>query len=154
MITLHKFSDDFCEENYVLIALHSDLEDYALAYALNDALKISLKRSKTDLDISNETSYPIYEWKDKLNERDWTLIINTSIKEEYLEVDDLFSNETSTTVYHILPEYKDVDYLLKIEQEENEADKGIMNSILKIPKIITAYQIETANLKSKQNLII
>jgi hypothetical protein len=154
MITLHKFSDDFCEENYVLIALHSDLEDYALAYALNDALKISLKRSKTDLDISNETSYPIYEWKDKLNERDWTLIINTSIKEEYLEVDDLFSNETSTTVYHILPEYKDVDYLLKIEQEENEADKGIMDSILKIPKIITAYQIETANLKSKQNLII
>ena len=58
MITLHKFSDDFCEENYVLIALHSNLEDYALAYALNDALKISLERSKTDLDISNETSFP------------------------------------------------------------------------------------------------
>ncbi|MBT8181796.1 MAG: IPExxxVDY family protein [Eudoraea sp.] len=154
MITLHKFSDDFCEENYVLIALHSDLEDYALAYALNDALKISLKRSETDLDISNETSFPIYEWKDRLNERYWTLIINTSIKEEYLEVDNLFSNETSTTVYHILPEYKDVDYLLKIEQEEDEADSGIMDSILEIPKIITAYQIETDNLKSKQNLII
>lgn len=154
MITLHKFSDDFCEENYVLIALHCDLEDYALAYALNDALKISLKRSETDLDISNETSFPIYEWKDKLNERYWTLIINTSIKEEYLEVDDLFSNETSTTVYHILPEYKDVDYLLKIEQEENEADRDLMDSILEIPKIITAYQIEIDNLKSKQNLII
>ncbi|NNL00780.1 MAG: IPExxxVDY family protein [Eudoraea sp.] len=154
MITLHKFSDDFCEENYVLIALHSNLEDYALAYALNDALKISLERSKTDLDISNETSFPIYEWKDRLNERYWTLILNTSIKEEYLEVDNLFSNETSTTVYHILPEYKDVDYLLKIEQEEDEADSGIMDSILEIPKIITAYQIETDNLKSKQNLII
>ena len=154
MITLHKFSDDFCEENYVLIALHSDLEDYALAYTLNRALKISLIRSKTDLDISNETSFPIYEWKDKLNERYWTLIVNTSVKEEYLEVHDLFSDETSSTVYHVLPEYKDVDYLLKIEQEEDEVDSGMLDSILEIPKIITAYQIETYKLKSKQNLII
>ena len=154
MITMHKFSDDFCEENYVLIALHSDLEDYALAYTLNRALKISLIRSKTDLDISNETSFPIYEWKDKLNERNWTLIVNTSVKEEYLEVHDLFSDETSSTVYHVLPEYKDVDYLLKIEQEEDEVDSGMLDSILEISKIITAYQIETDKLKSKQNLII
>lgn len=154
MITLHKFSDDFCEENYVLIALHSDLEDYALAYTLNRTLKISLIRSKTDLDISNETSFPIYEWKDKLNERYWTLIVNTSIKEEYLEFHDLFSNETSSTVYHVIPEYKDVDYLLKIEQEEDEIDSDMLDTILEIPKIITAYQIETNNLKSKQNLII
>lgn len=154
MITLHKFSDDFCEENYVLIALHCGLEDYALAYALNMALKINLKRSKTDLDISNKTSFPIYEWKDKLNERYWTLIVNTSVKEEYLEVHDLFSDETSSTVYHVLPEYKDVDYLLKIEQEEDEVDSGMLDSILEIPRIITAYQIETDKLKSKQNLII
>lgn len=154
MITMHKFSDDFCEENYVLIALHSDLEDYALAYTLNRALKISLIRSKRDLDISNETSFPIYEWKDKLNERYWTLIVNTSIKEEYLEFHDLFSNETSSTVYHVIPEYKDVDYLLKIEQEEDEIDSDMLDTILEIPKIITAYQIETNNLKSKQNLII
>jgi hypothetical protein len=154
MITLHKFSDDFCEENYVLIALHCGLEDYALAYALNMALKINLKRSKTDLDISNKTSFPIYVWKDKLNERNWTLIVNTSVKEEYLEVHDLFSDETSSTVYHVLPEYKDVDYLLKIEQEEDEVDSGMLDSILEISKIITAYQIETDKLKSKQNLII
>lgn len=154
MITLHKFSDDFCEENYVLIALHCGLEDYALAYALNRALKINLKRSEKDLDISNETSFPIYDWKDKLNERYWTLIVNTSAKEEYLEFHDLFSDETSSTVYHVLPEYKDVDYLLKIEQEEDEVDSGMLDSILEIPKIITAYQIETDNIKSKQNLII
>ena len=154
MITLHKFSDDFCEENYVLIALHCGLEDYALAYALNRALKINLKRSETDLDISNETSFPIYDWKDKLNERYWTLIVNTSVKEEYLEFHDLFSDETSSTVYHVLPEYKDVDYLLKIEQEEDEVDSGMLDSILEIPRIITAYQIETYKLKSKQNLII
>jgi hypothetical protein len=154
MITLHKFSDDFCEENYVLIALHSGLEDYALAYTLNRSLKTSLKRSKTDLDISNETSFPVYEWKDKLNDRYWTMIVNTSIKDEYLEFDDLFSNETSSTVYHLIPEYKDVDYLLKIEQEEDEIDSALLDSILKIPKIITAYQIETNKLKSKQNLII
>ena len=154
MITLHKFSDDFCEENYALIALHCSLEDYALAYALNRALKINLKRSEIDLDISKETSFPIYEWKDKLNEGYWTLIVNTSVKEEYLEVNDLFSDETSSTVYHVLPEYKDVDYLLKIEQEEDEVDSGMLDSILEIPRIITAYQIETDKIKSKQNLII
>ena len=45
-------------------------------------------------------------------------------------------------------------YLLKIEQEEDEVDSGMLDSILEIPKIITAYQIETDNIKSKQNLII
>jgi len=154
MITLHKISDDFCEENYVLIALHSDLEDYSLAYALNRVLKISLKRAKEDLDISNKHSFPIYEWKDKLNERYWTLIVNSSKKEEYLEFNDLFSNEASSTVYHLIPEYKDVDYLLKIEQEEEQIDGNMLDSILEIPEIITAYPIETNKLKSKQNLII
>ena len=71
-----------------------------------------------------------------------------------MEYHDLFSDETSSTVYHVLPEYKDVDYLLKIEQEEDEVDSGMLDSILEIPKIITAYQIETDKIKSKQNLII
>ena len=42
----------------------------------------------------------------------------------------------------------------QIEQEEDEVDSGMLDSILEIPKIITAYQIETDNIKSKQNLII
>ena len=154
MITMHKFSDDFYEDDYVLIALHSGLEDFSMAYALNSALKINLKRSRTDLDISNKSAFPIYEWKDKLNARYWTLFVNASIKDEYLGVDDLFSNETSTAVYHLIPEFKDVDYLLKIEQEEEEIDDGMLESILQIPNIITAYQIENSKVKSKQNLII
>lgn len=154
MITMHKFSDDFYEDDYILIALHSGLEDFSMAYALNRALKISFKRSRTDLDISNKSAFPIYEWKDKLNARYWTLFVNASIKNEYLGVDDLFSNEASTTVYHLMPEFKDVDYLLKIEQEEEEIDEGMLESILEIPNIITAYQIENNKVKSKQNLII
>lgn len=151
---MHKFSDDFYEDDYVLIALHSGLEDFSMAYNLNRNLKISLKRSRKDLDISNKSAFPFYECKDKLNARYWTLFVNASIKDEFLGVDDLFSNESSTTVYHLIPEYKDVDFLLKIEQEEEEIDDGMLESILQIPNIITAYQIETSKIKSKQNLII
>ncbi|WP_276388825.1 IPExxxVDY family protein [Eudoraea chungangensis] len=154
MITTLKFSDEFYEEDFSLFAIHSDLEDYALAYSLNLMLDIRLKRSLIDIDISGQSSFPCYEWKDAINERNWSLIVNTSIKEENLRRDDLFSNEETSTVYHLMPEFKDVDYFLKIEQEGEDLDEWLMESLLKISKVITAYPIEVSTIKSKQNLIL
>ena len=52
-----------------------------------------------------------------------------------------------------MPEYKDVDYFLKIEQDEITFEQDIVKSILTIPQIVTAYMVETNKLKSKNNLI-
>lgn len=153
MVTTHKIFDDFYEETFALLALHCSLDDYAIVYALNNSLKTKLQRSHMDLDMSENFSFPFFEWKDELNHRNWTLITNYSSKEDSLQLKNLFQNETSFTTHHLIPEYKEVDYFLKIEQEDTEVDADLLKSILEIPKIITAYPIDVDKLKSKKNLI-
>lgn len=152
MSTVHKISEDFFyEEEYELIAIHSSIEDYAMAYLLNKYLKSKLSRNNNDLDISEKVSFPIFEWKDTVNDKYWTLITNTSIKEEDNKQVGLFNNELAYTVHYLVPEYKEVDYFLKIEQDIEI--QSVVKEILSAPEIVTAYSIETSKLKSKNNLI-
>lgn len=153
MATTHKIFEDFYEETFALIALHSSLDDYAMVYALNNSLKTKLKRSLEDLDMSENFSFPFFEWKDELNHRNWTLITNYSSKEEHTGAEDLFKNEISYTTLYLIPEYREVDYFLKIEQDDYEIDEALIKAILEIPEIITAYPIDVEKLKSKNNLI-
>ncbi|MGB5818595.1 MAG: IPExxxVDY family protein [Saonia sp.] len=153
MAAIHKISEDFYEDSFALIALHSSMEDYTLAYALNLYLKSNLKRTRIDLDISENISFPIFEWKDPVNDRYWTLITNNSILEENLDRNDLFRNEPSYTKHKLVPEFKDVDYFLKIEQDDMDVEDRLIKSIQAIPHMVTAYAIETNTLKSKNNLI-
>lgn len=153
MATTHRIFEDFYEETFALLALHSSLDDYAMVYALNSTLKTKLKRTRADLDTSENFSFPFFEWKDELNHRNWTLITNYSSKEESMGSDDLFQNEISFTTNYLVPEHRDVDYFLKIEQDDQDIDDELISAILEIPKIITAYPIDVDKLKSKHNLI-
>lgn len=153
MGTTHKIIDACFEEDFSLLAIHSSLEDHTLVYAINSLLKTRLKRGRNDLDISADVSFPYFEWKDELNHRYWTLTTNTGSKEEYPEDQGLFQNESSLTRYHLVPEYREVDYFLKIEQDDTESEPDLVKSILSITGIVTAYSIDSTNLKSKRNLI-
>jgi hypothetical protein len=66
-MALHKLLvDDFIDTTYSLMAIHCTLEDYRVAYLLNQYLQIKLKRNPQDLDFKYvAASYPIYEWEDK-----------------------------------------------------------------------------------------
>ena len=59
-MALHKLLvDDFYDATYKLIAIHCRLEDYRLAYLLNQSLNLKLERNPNDLDfnyIPNTTS--------------------------------------------------------------------------------------------------
>ncbi len=153
MAAIHKISEDFYEETFTLIALHSSIEDYMLVYALNSCLKTKLKRSVNDLEISQSGSFPIFDWRDEVNDRYFTLISNNDVKEEELSIGNLFQDQPSFTKYHLVPEYRDVDYFLKIELDEIDVEEEILKSVLAIPKIITAYIVDASKLKSKNNLI-
>ena len=153
MAAVHKITGDFYEDSYTLIALHSSMKDYTMAYAINLFLKLNFKRASEDLDISNLVSFPIFEWKDDANDRFWRLITNNSLHEENLAQKNLFKNDFSYTSHHLLPEYATVDYLLKIDYEEDNIEEDIIKTLLTIPKVMTAYRIKTNTLKSKNNLI-
>lgn len=149
----HKISEYFFEDSFSLIALHSNLEDYAIGYSFNLHLKTNFKRAKTDLDVNQNISFPFFEWDDIKNDIRWTLICNHSIQEDQEEQEGLFSNERSFTTHHLVPEHKEVDYFLKIEQEDELELESILKQIVHIPKVVTAYSIDVDNLKSKNNLI-
>ena len=53
-----------------------------------------------------------------------------------------------------MPEYKKVDFFLKIDEELNQKDLNLLvNAISQIPQVRAVYKIDTDLLKSKQNLI-
>ncbi|WP_291868223.1 IPExxxVDY family protein [Maribacter sp.] len=153
MVAVHKITGDFFEEAFILIALHSSLPDYALVYGVNNCLKANFKRSRKDLDVSNSVSFPFFEWEDDIKDRYWTLISNFSNKEESTVTTSLFKDEPTFTTHHLIPEHKEIDYFLKIEEDEAHMVEDILKALVTIPKIITAYELDAENLKSKNNLI-
>ena len=77
--------DDILEETECsLIGIHCGLEDYRLAYLINNCLDISLKRRKADLDYNKgKTAYSIYEWKNQKKLITWSLVANICKTEEF-----------------------------------------------------------------------
>lgn len=149
--------EDFCNEVFSLFAIHTNLDDYRLAYFLNKHLGINLFRKKFDLDfINSKGSFSVFEYIDQTSFLKWSLISNIynynfSAKASN---DDLFveSNNLVQKV-NLLAEYKNVNYLLKIENNESQVNlEAIVKEIKSIPQVITLYDINK-DLKNKENLI-
>ncbi|MDP5158228.1 MAG: IPExxxVDY family protein [Flaviramulus sp.] len=157
-MAVHKlnFDEAFDEVEFTLIAMHCSLEDYRLAYLLNKYLGIALKRKPIDLDYKkSQASYSIYEWEDHKHLTNWNLVSNICKTQTIQKADNnsLF-NTQKTKTYYLLPEHKTVNYFLKIDSEFSfNKEKYILDNILKIQQIVTAYSIDSNKLQSKENLI-
>jgi hypothetical protein len=153
MAAVHKISGDFYEESFTLIALHSTMPDFSMVYAINGALMSTFVRASIDLELSEYEAFPFFEWQEDKHDRYWTLISNESLKKERLMRDDLFQDEPSYTKRHLIPEYKDVDYFIKIEHDNDLNEALLLKELMTIPRIITAYSLDADILKSRNNLI-
>jgi hypothetical protein len=161
-MAIHKLDlGEFDEIDYHLIAIHTSLEDYRLAYFVNQNLPINLGKSKNEIQINikeGETKFSRFYFYDKERAISWNLIQNKNevIQQKKENNQNLFSNikmEVSTKVY-LLPEFKKVDYFLKIENIEETFEVMKIQSLLNtIESISTAYTVETNKIKSKNNLI-
>ena len=147
--------DSFSEE-FSLLAIHTDLEDFRLAYFLNKTLDLNLSRKEFDLNfIDSKGNFSVFEYIDLDNFLKWNLISNiynhnftTNISNDLFEL----SNEL-VKKFNLLSEYKNVNFLLKLENNENQVDlEDIIKEIKNIPQIITLYNINK-DLKNKENLI-
>lgn len=158
-MALHKLlADDFSEDIYSLIAIHCTIEDYRVAYLLNQYLNIKLVRKAQDLDFKyNAASYSIYEWEDDRHLITWNLVSNVCKKEEdsLTSTGSLFKAQNKIIRTHnLIPEYKKVNYLLKIYNEGSAInEKTLMHKLHEIPQIVAVYSIDVSQLKSKDNLI-
>ena len=161
-MAIHKLDlDEFDEIDYFLIAIHTSLEDYRLAYLINQKFSINLGKSKNEIQISikeGETNFSRFYHYDKEKTISWNLIQNKNevIQQKKDNSQNLFSNttlEVATKVY-LLPEFKKVNYFLKIENvPETMKITKIQSLINTIENISTAYVVDTNKIKSKNNLI-
>ncbi len=160
-MAIHKLDlDEFDEIDYHLIAIHTTLEDYRLAYFINQHLPTNLSKSKEEILISikeGETQFSRFYFDDDDNFISWNLIQNKNevIGKKEIINQDLFSNssqEVATKVF-LLPELKKVDYFLKIESDDDLDIVTIVKKLKTIKSLSTVYVVETENIKSKNNLI-
>lgn len=161
-MTVYKLHvEDYDDMDYQLIAIHTPLEDYRLAYYINQNLPITLKKSDCNIQISNkdgETQFSRFNFEDEKANISWDLIQNQNeiLLSSQRVNDGLFaeSNNNFSTKVYLLPEYKKVDYFLKIENAAESIDiSEIANQIKRIERISTVYSVEIENIKSKNNLI-
>jgi hypothetical protein len=160
-MAIHKLHlEEFDEIDYQLIAIHSSLEDYRLAYYINQNLPINLKKENCNIQISNkegETQFTRFVFEDS-KDIVWNLVQNKNdvFVPSQNSNQGLFAetnNKFSTKIY-LIPEFKKVDYFLKIENGEVNIDVSkITNCIKKIERVSTVYAVEVEKIKSKNNLI-
>ncbi len=161
-MAIHKLDlGEFDEIDYYLIAIHTSLEDYRLAYFINQKLPINLSKSKNEIQTNikeGETNFSRFYYNDAEKEISWNLIQNKNEVIQYKKgsTQNLFSNvtmEVSTKVF-LLPEFKKVDYFLKIENNEDTMNVSKIQILLNtIDNVSTVYTVDTNRIKSKNNLI-
>ena len=161
MAVLKLHLEEFDEVDYELIAIHSSLDDFRLAYFINQKLPIVLSRNKDGVAVTvkeGDAFFSKYSFEEENIERIWSLIQNKN--DVYLTQkntkQNLFLNSTdviSRKVF-LISEHKKVDFFLKIENNCSELPvEKIVDQLKQIERISAVYSLIPENIKSKNNLI-
>lgn len=156
-MAIHKIQIvDFLSIDYELIAIHTSIEDYRLAYFLNRELKIQLSKNNLNIAIENsegKSSFNHFFYDDEKNDIQWSLIENkTTISSTNKKSTGIFEN-IDVNVY-LIPEFKKADFLLKIENVDSFFKiKEVTKKIESLNQVSMSYLIDKEKLKSKNNLI-
>ena len=152
-IKFHKL-DFINDEKYFLIALHSNVEIFFLAYLLNKNLKTSFKKMKYNV-INNENNYLFerYQSVDKNKREKMDLFSNKSALKKNKTTDQVFSLFDSSYFkkFFFIDEFKDVDFFIK-KDSINNLDL-LIKKIKLFEEIESSYLVDEKLLKNKENLI-
>jgi len=161
MAVLKLHLDEFDEVDYDLIAIHSSLEDFRLAYFINQNLPIILSKCKEEIGVlvkEGEAFFTKFLFDDLKNDITWSLIQNKNdiIINQKSTKQNLFldTNLEVLRKVHLISELKKVDYFLKIEHNNNAFQMDeIVRQLNNIERISAVYSVIPEKIKSKNNLI-
>lgn len=146
--------DDFNTTEYELIAIHTTIEVTKLAFLLNKNLDTRFHFFDTidKTEKKEKGSFDRFLFFDTENETSWNLIENKSIIKVENNSNSLF--EDYEQYMYMIPEYKKVDFVLKIDTEDNFLNIDEINQkISKIDSISMSYTLDKNKIKTKSNLI-
>ncbi len=161
MATLKLLIDEVEELDFQVLAIHTSLEDFRLAYFLNQKLQLNLSKNPEEIKIRNKEAHTFFSrftFEDVKNDVLWNLIENENeitLKQTNAN-QGLFteSKNAFVTKDFLLPEFKKVNFLLKIDSgNEHFNTTQILTQVKSIRWVSTAYFINPDGLKSKNNLI-
>ncbi|MFT5754810.1 MAG: hypothetical protein ACI9FW_000173 [Flavobacterium sp.] len=146
--------EDFSTTEYELIAIHTSIEVTKLAFLLNKSLSTRFhffdSIDKTEKKLKG--SFDRFIFFDSENQTSWNLIENKSIIKVENISNSLFENYEQ--YMFMVPEYKKVDFILKVDTDDNFLKiKEINHTISKIESISMSYTIDKNTIKTKSNLI-
>ncbi len=161
MALLKLHLDEFDEVDYELIAIHSVLEDFRLAYFINQKLPVILSKNKEGMAVKTkdgEAVFSIFSYTDESSDTKWSLVQNKNeiIVKKKSTGQNLFLNNDVEIEYPVflLQELRRVDYFLKIENNSGAFETETLLRILNtIDRITAVYAVIPEKIKSKNNLI-
>lgn len=161
-MTSHKlWLDDDLEEDFSLLAIHCSAEAYKMAFLLNKFLGLQLKRKRVDLDFSMnglDVTFPLFKFDDEFQYTTYFLVANKckSKTAQLNSAGGLFEElETNKMVTaYLLPEFKKVDFFLKIESDFDRIPlRKTLAELNDIKEVISSYEVDQEKIKSNKNLI-
>lgn len=151
--------DNFSEVEFKLIGINASIEAYKIVFLINKHLKTKFKRTSFDVEMvhnSYSISFLLYSYTDHKNVSKIYFVQN---KSKYIDqnpkfVSQLFGFEEQIVNKYLINSHKQCDYFIKIEDEFDRFKiKKMIHDLNDIPQIISAYEINTNQLKTPEHLI-
>jgi len=162
-MTVNLFSfDELEDDDFQLFAIRTPLDDYRLAYFLNQSIKSFFVKVVPDLDyvIKGEKAFfPSFKYKNAITKTHWYLVKNkfkvACVENKPIHIGLFEIDETlSSTYVYLQPEIKEADFFLKVEEVLNDDDRiTLLKYLNNIKGIVTAYEVDIDKLKHKEYLI-
>lgn len=153
-MAVHKLADDF-ELSYSLLGIQSGLEDYLLAFRLNQHLGIRLRRMP-DSHVEGKGDLPKFEFDDVHQYTRWILVPNRVQLPAGTGGDPpqgLFRDSPVGATRIVLEEYAKIDFVLRIESEDEDAYTNTRKDVQEIPGVRWAGRLDPWRLKTKDLII-
>lgn len=150
-IHLLPFEEEPSEE--FLLALHTNLEAYQIAFYLNQYCQAKFKRIE-DIYLKNQTVYfELFEWEDKLLDQKVSLFSNqyTSDEEQAEENNTTLFDLPLRNQVSLFSEFKQVDFFIK--SSHKELIQRLSKPLNSWNAVSLVYGLTSSQMKNQLNLI-
>ncbi|HIP47653.1 MAG TPA: IPExxxVDY family protein [Lutibacter sp.] len=155
----HQLSVQEPEDNYQIIAIYTDEQDYRLAFILNKHLNLQLVKSASIIDQTKKTDFTVFEYEDTTLFRNWLLLNNHCFVDSKIKTTDSFSLfNDRPSIYqqktYYLKKYKKANFLLKVIADEDvEYTQKLIETLHQIPQIYATEILLLDKIQNKKLLI-
>jgi hypothetical protein len=156
-MAIHRLHLEQEDEDFALFAIHCGEAPFKIAFLMNQSLKWQLKREREDICLvrsGKQQQYPKYRYVSRHDQIDHLLLSNVDRPDEETAPEQLLGlfdalNGPSYSATYLMPEFKKVDYLLKVEAPLAEGEiKLLVGQIKSIKEVVSTYVIPHNKIKN------